>query len=157
PELTDVGGKRGHVREGSGNLWPSYGSGASIKNTTGSGHYSRSEFIEIIRYAHARHIQVIPEIETPGHARAAIKAMEVRHARLMEAGDSATAEAYLLRDLSDKSVYRSIQNWSDNVMDVSLPSTYSFLEKVTDEIIQMYKEAGAPLTTIHFGGDEVPE
>jgi hexosaminidase len=30
------------------------------------------------------------------------------------------------------------------------------MEKVTDELIAMYKEAGAPLTTVHFGGDEVP-
>src|SRR5690606_11304967 len=31
-----------------------------------------------------------------------------------------------------------------------------FIEKVVDEIISMYKDAGAPLTTIHLGGDEVP-
>ncbi len=157
PELTDVGGKRGHVNDENRNLWPSYGSGASVDNKTGSGHYGRTEFMEILRYAHARHIQVIPEIETPGHARAAIKAMDARYARLKEEGDSIAAKAYLLRDLADKSIYRSIQNWNDNVIDVSLQSTYSFLEKVTDEIIQMYKDAGASLTTIHFGGDEVPE
>src|SRR5690606_15584789 len=157
PELTDVGGQRGHVSDKNTNLWPSYGSGASVDNKTGSGYYSRTEFIEILRYAHARHIQVIPEVETPGHARAAIKAMDARYAKFKEEGDSVAAKAYLLRDLADESIYRSIQNWNDNVIDVSLPSTYSFLEKVTDEIIQMYTDAGASLATIHFGGDEVPE
>ncbi len=67
------------------------------------------------------------------------------------------AKEYLLRYLEDQSTYRSIQNWNDNIIDVSLPSTYAFLEKVTDELIAMYKEASAPLQTIHFGGDEVPE
>ncbi|MDX5419619.1 MAG: family 20 glycosylhydrolase, partial [Hymenobacteraceae bacterium] len=66
------------------------------------------------------------------------------------------AKRYLLRDLEDKSVYRSVQNWNDNVINVALPSTYTFLEKVVDEILAMYQEAGAPIQTIHMGGDEVP-
>ena len=41
-------------------------------------------------------------------------------------------------------------------MDVSLPSTYNFIETVINDIVAMYKEAGAPLKVIHFGGDEVP-
>ncbi|MNE09993.1 Chitobiase precursor [compost metagenome] len=49
-----------------------------------------------------------------------------------------------------------MQNWSDNVIDVALPSTYTFLETVVDDLVKMYAEAGAPLQTIHFGGDEVP-
>ena len=63
---------------------------------------------------------------------------------------------YDLHDPGDQSVYESVQDWTDNVIDVSLPSTYNFFEAVTDELINTYKEAGAPLTTIHFGGDEVP-
>jgi hexosaminidase len=42
------------------------------------------------------------------------------------------------------------------VIDVSLPSTYNFIAMVIDGIQAIYKEAGVPLTTIHFGGDEVP-
>src|SRR3546814_5536569 len=102
-------------------------------------------------------IRVIPEIETPGHARAAIKSMDARYRAFMAEGDSAAARQYLLRDLDDQSKYRSIQNWDDNVINVALPSTYAFLEKVVDELIAMHKEAGAPLQTIHFGGDEVPD
>ena len=41
-------------------------------------------------------------------------------------------------------------------MDVALLSTYSFMEKVIDEIMIMYKAGGAPLTMMHVGGDEVP-
>jgi hexosaminidase len=74
----------------------------------------------------------------------------------MKAGKAAEASKYRLIDPLDKTKYRSVQGWEDNVMDVALPSVYNFVEKVTDDLILMYKEAGAPLKTIHYGGDEVP-
>lgn len=157
PELTAVGAKRAHVFDGDQpTLPPSYGSGPFANQSSGSGYYSKADFIEILRYAAERHIQVIPEIETPGHARAAIKAMEARYQRLMKEGKPEEASKYLLHDDKDVSAYRSVQKWNDNVMDVAMPSVYTFLELVTDEVIGMYKEAKAPLNTIHFGGDEVP-
>ncbi|MBO0939460.1 carbohydate-binding domain-containing protein [Fibrella sp. HMF5335] len=156
PELTEVGAKRAHAVDESKNLVPAYGSGPSTDNPAGTGFYTKADFIEILKYAHDRHIEVIPEIESPGHARAAIKAMDARYARLLKAGNKADAERYLLHDLADKSVYRSVQGFNDNVMDVSMPSVYAFMERVVDDIRAMYKEAGVPLKTIHFGGDEVP-
>lgn len=156
PELTDVGAGRGHTLDDSRHLVPSYGSGPQAGNAPGSGFYSRSDYIELLKYATARHIRIIPEIETPGHARAAIKSMDARYERFMAAGDTAAARQYLLRDPEDQSVYRSIQHWDDNVINVALPSAYAFLEKVVDELMAMYTDAGAPITTIHFGGDEVP-
>lgn len=156
PELTAVGSQRGHTVNDEKNILPSYGSGADTGVNSGSGFYTRADFIEILKYAAARHIRVIPEIETPGHARAAIKSMDARYERLMKAGKKEEAVQYLLRDLNDKSVYESVQGWKDNVINVAMPSTYNFLEKVVDEIRLMYKEADAPLATIHFGGDEVP-
>jgi hexosaminidase len=156
PELTEVGSKRGHTTNDSNNLLPSYGSGPVVGVNSGSGFYSRADYIDILKYAKQRHIKVIPEIETPGHARAAIKSMDARYQKYIKAGDKTKAEEYLLRDLQDKSVYRSVQGWNDNVINVALPSTYHFLEKVTDEMISMYKDAGADLETVHFGGDEVP-
>ncbi|WP_345329808.1 family 20 glycosylhydrolase [Mucilaginibacter defluvii] len=156
PELTQTGSTRGHSTNELNAINPAYGSGPDTTNQAGSGYYSKQEFVEILRYANERHIKVIPEIETPGHARAAIKAMNARYERLMKLGKKAEAEQYLLRDINDKSSYRSVQGFSDNVINVGLPSVYTFLEKVSDELIAMYKEAGAPLQTIHFGGDEVP-
>ena len=58
------------------------------------------------------------------------------------------AEKYLLYDLKDQSTYSSNQFWNDNIMDVSLPSTYNFINTVIDDITAMYKEAGAPLQMI---------
>lgn len=156
PELTQVGGHRGHTTDENDQINPSYGSGPNRDNLTGSGYLTKNEFIEILKFAHERHILVIPEIETPGHARAAIVAMNARYNRLIKSGNKTEAEKYLLRDLQDKSVYRSVQGFKDNVINAALPSVYTFLEKVTDELIAMYKTADAPLKTIHFGGDEVP-
>lgn len=156
PELTTVGARRGHSLTESTQILPAYGSGPIPGLNSGTGFYTKSDYIEILKYAKARHIRVIPEIETPGHARAAIKAMEARYHRLMKAGDKAAAEYYLLSDLKDESKYRSVQGFDDNVINPALPSSYHFLEKVTNELIAMHQAANAPLTTIHFGGDEVP-
>lgn len=156
PELTAVGSKRGHTLDSKNHLPPSHGSGPDVNNAFGSGYYTKAEYIEILKYANDRHITVVPEIETPGHARASIKAMNARYTRLLAEGKKADAEKYLLYDLNDKSDYRSVQYWNDNVIDVSLPSTYNFVETVINDLISTYKEAGAPLPTIHFGGDEVP-
>jgi len=157
PELTTVGATRRHTLTSFDHLPPSYGSGPNSENTYGSGYYRRNDFIEILRYAAARHIRVIPEIESPGHARAAIKSMDARYRSFIKKNFKTEAEEYLLRDLADASVYRTVQGWSDNVMNAALPSTYRFIGKVTDEIVNMYAEAEAPLETIHMGGDEVPE
>lgn len=156
PELTQVGSVRGHTNDHKNNIQPSFASGGLTNQLPGSGHLSRKDFIEVLKYATARHIQVIPEIESPGHARAAIKSMEVRYEKLMKVGKLVEANKFRLIDPKDQSQYRSVQGWNDNVMDVSLPSVYNFVEKVTDELLLMYKEAGAPLKTIHYGGDEVP-
>lgn len=157
PELTEIGSNRGHTTDSKKLLPASYAAGPEPGKTNASGYYTKTDFIEIVKYAAERHIQVIPEIESPGHSRAAIKAMDVRYDKFMQQGNKVAAALYLLRDSNDKSVYSSAQQWTDNVMCVALPSVYNFLEKVTDEIILMYKEANAPLSTIHFGGDEVPE
>jgi hexosaminidase len=156
PELTQVGSIRGHTLDAKHFLPPSHGSGGEVDNKTGTGYYTKADFIEILKYANKLHIQVVPEIESPGHARAAIKSMNARYDRLMAEGKKAEAERYLLYDPNDKSQYSSNQYWTDNIIDVSLPSTYNFIETVINDIVSMYKEAGAPLKTINFGGDEVP-
>lgn len=156
PELTQVGGRRGHTTSETQFLHPAYGSGPDPDKRHGSGYYSRAEFVDLLRYATERHIEVIPEVELPGHARAAIKAMEARYERLMREGQASEANRYRLRDPEDKSQYRSVQGYNDNVVCVGQASTYAFIERVTDELIEMYRQAGAPLKTIHLGGDEVP-
>ena len=158
PELTEVGGRRGHTLDERDHLVPSFGSGPDPDPaaSNGSGHYTRQDFIDILRHARDRHIEVIPELDFPGHARAAVKAMAARHARLAELGDAEAAAEYLLNDPGDESRYRSVQGWTDNVVDVCLESTYSFLQAVADDVVAIYAEAGVQLEVFHIGGDEVP-
>lgn len=149
PELTEVGGRRGHTTDETDHLIPSYGSGPDPENSKGSGWYSREEYIDLLKFAAERHIEVIPEIDLPGHARAAIVAMKARYSK---SGD----ERFRLDDPEDESDYRSIQGWDDNVINVCLESSYGFIENVVDELIGMHREAGTDLQTVHVGGDEVP-
>ena len=83
PELTEFGGRRSHPEEDLQSLPPSFGSGPHANSATsyGSGFYSRQDFLDILLYAAERHIEVVPEIDLPGHSRAAIKAMEFRRKR----------------------------------------------------------------------------
>lgn len=156
-ELTDVGARRGHTIDEREWLYPGYdGSFDPLGSTSGNGYYTRDEFIDVLKYAAERHIRVVPEVESPGHARAAIVAMEARYNKYIEL-DKQKAEEYLLSDFDDTSVYVSAQSYTDNVMNVALPSTYRFMEKVISEIKQMYVDAGLDLPVIHIGGDEVPD
>lgn len=155
PELTAYGARRGHTLTMADHLPPVYGSGPALDDPHGTGHYSRADYIDILRYAKARHIEVIPEIEMPGHARAAVYAMEQRHRRLA-GSDPAAAQRYRLRDPADQSQYFSAQSFSDNVMDPGLPSTYAFVRHVVNDVAAMHREAGVPLATLHVGGDELP-
>ncbi|TYR34442.1 family 20 glycosylhydrolase [Sphingobacterium phlebotomi] len=154
PELTEIGANRSPLFGKHQGLQPTYGSGAA---GTPDHYLSRADFVEILRYAKQRHITVVPEIETPGHARASIKAMEARYHRYIEKGDKAEAERYLLHDFEDKSVYSSAQYWNDNVMNVALPSVYTFISVVLDEFKSMYASADLELRKVSLGGDEVPE
>jgi hexosaminidase len=158
PELTEVGAQRGHTTKDAPALHPAFGSGPFpyTDGKFGSGFYTQDDFIEILQYANQRHMRVIPEINMPGHARAAIKAMESRYNYFMERGDEAAAEEYRLIDPEETSEYLSAQLFTDNVVNVARESAYRFFETVLDEVIELYERAGAPLEIIHVGGDEVP-
>lgn len=160
PELTEVGGQRQHTSgKDVAALHPAYGSGPFAKDKTkhGSGYYTKADFIEILKYANERHIKIIPEVNFPGHALAAIKSMEARYERLMKEGKEKEANEYRLIDPDDKSQYISAQGYKNNVVSVARESTYHFFEKVVDEIGKLYKEAGLTMDTFHTGGDEVAD
>ena len=82
--------------------------------------------------------------------------MKARYNRYIKS-DRKKAEEYMMWDPKDKSEYTSAQGYHDNVMNFATEGTYRFMEKVVDEIIAMYAQAGVPLKTIHIGGDEVPD
>ncbi len=126
PALTEVGAWRG-VDEA---IEPQY---THISQRYG-GFYSQEEIKEVVAYAAQRSIMVIPEIDVPGHCRAAIKSLPE-----------------MLVEVEDDTVYRSIQNYSDNVLNPGLSTTYQFLDGVLEEIAQLF-----PAPYVHIGADEVP-
>ncbi|EJR3607468.1 beta-N-acetylhexosaminidase [Vibrio vulnificus] len=126
PALTEVGAWRG-VDEA---IEPQY---THISQRYG-GFYSQEEIKEVVAYAAQRSIMVIPEIDVPGHCRAAIKSLPE-----------------MLVEAEDDTLYRSIQNYSDNVLNPGLSTTYQFLDGVLEEIAQLF-----PAPYVHIGADEVP-
>ncbi|ELA4931418.1 beta-N-acetylhexosaminidase [Vibrio vulnificus] len=126
PALTEIGAWRG-VDEA---IEPQY---THISQRYG-GFYSQEEIKEVVSYAAQRSIMVIPEIDVPGHCRAAIKSLPE-----------------MLVEVEDDTVYRSIQNYSDNVLNPGLSTTYQFLDGVLEEIAQLF-----PAPYVHIGADEVP-
>lgn len=154
-ELTEVAARRGHTTDESNCLYPSYSGGCDpAAENLSNGYFTREQFIDLLKYAAARHITVLPEIETPGHARAAIVAMKARYNKYA-ATDMAKATEYMLHEPADTSRYMSVQSYKDNVINVAQASTYNFLRKVVREIKAMYADAGVELPAIHLGGDEV--
>lgn len=142
PQLTDIGSRRGYTVDESECLLPMYCGGWDPNApTTANGYITREKYIELLRYAGARHIRVIPEIDMPGHMRACKKAM----------GNLLTDSAF------DARVYKSAQNYTDNVIDVTKPYAIEFIDHVVTEIVKMHEEAGHPLTIFNIGGDEVPK
>ncbi len=156
PELTDVGAQRCHDLTEQTCILPQLGSGP-FNNNDGSGYLTTADYLEILQAAKARHIEVIPEFNMPGHARAAIIAMEARYNRLTAEGKPDEAAQYLLSDPQDKSSYLSIQNYTDNAINACMGSSYTFVRKLVAEVTALHWQAGLPLKTWHMGADEVAE
>lgn len=153
PELTQVGANRCHDPAETRCQMPFLGSDPNSA-APASGHFTRADYIEILKAAKARQIEVIPSFDMPGHSRAAIMAMKVRARRLIAEGKPEEAARYRLDEPEDKTVYSSVQHYNDNTLNVCLPATYTFIAKVIDDIKAMHQEAGLPLRVYHIGADE---
>ena len=101
-------------------------------NTPYGGFYTQDQIREIIKYAADRYINIIPEIDLPGHSKAALT-------------------AYPEYGCNIPSSYTVSGNWSER-HDVFCPSeaTFSFLQDVLGEVMDLF-----PSKYIHIGGDEV--
>lgn len=96
------------------------------------GFYTQDQVREIVTHAAGRNVTVVPEIDVPGHATAAIA-------------------AYPELGVSGHGITRVPANWGiyNNVFNLE-ESTFKFLETVLDEVVQLF-----PGRFIHLGGDEV--
>lgn len=111
--------------------------GAWREEADGSQHggfYSQEEIREVVAYAAARHIEVIPEIEMPGHSSAALAAYP-------ELGCTGAPLEVPARWGVFKDIYCAGND-----------STMAFLETVIDEVVELF-----PGPRVHIGGDEAPK
>ena len=127
PRLTEVGAWR--VPAGPA-------AAADIDPKTGKprmigGFYTQDEVREVVAYAAARHVTIVPEIETPGHAHAPI----VAYPALGSAATTPTATS------SDWGVFPYLYNVDE--------TTFAFLDDVLTEVVALF-----PGTYVHVGGDE---
>ena len=123
PKLTEVGSCR--IPAGDGGRDPATGAPRPY-----CGYYTQHQIRDVIAYAAALHVQVIPEIDVPGHATAAIAAYP-------ELGVLDTP----LQPLSEWGVFPNLFNTEE--------STFVFLENVLEEVIDLF-----PSRYVHVGGDE---
>ncbi len=125
PELVEIGSKRGADCP----MVPQLGSGAE----TYAGHYSRDDVRRAVAHAAALNIDIVPEIDMPGHCTTVLHALP--H----------------LRDPDEpEDSYRSIQGYPNNALNPAMPETYAFVETVLGEVAELF-----PSDYIHVGADEV--
>lgn len=153
PELTEIGGFRCFDPQEDSCLLPQLGSGPH-KDSAVNGYLTVSEYQAILQYAHERHIEIIPSFDLPGHARAAVKAMEARYRKYKKQENLAAAEEFLLTDFDDDTQYSSVQFYNDNTVNPCQESTYHFIDTVIGKVKAMHEAVNAPLSTYHIGADE---
>ncbi|HCT23891.1 MAG TPA: beta-N-acetylhexosaminidase, partial [Chitinophagaceae bacterium] len=142
PKLTEVGGFRnGTIIDrypGKGNDGIRYG-----------GYYTQEEIKEVVAYAAARHITVVPEIELPGHSSAAIAAYPE-----LSCFPNENTKVDPKTSWSGATTGKQVQQAWGVFEDVFCPSefTFNFLQDVLDEVMALF-----PSTYIHIGGDECPK
>lgn len=125
PKLTEVGAWRKESLIGHASERP-----RKFDGTPHGGYYTQEQAREIVEYARERFITVVPEIEMPGHAKAAIAA----YPELGVTGEQVEVATYW-------GVFPDIYNVEE--------STFSFLEDVLSEVMDIF-----PGEYIHIGGDE---
>ena len=128
PRLTEVGAWRDSS--------PPYGNRNSDDGQRHGGFYTQSEIRELVAYAAARHITVVPEIEMPGHASAAI-------ASYPQLGND-DVPGFAPKVMTRWGVHPYIFSPKEE--------TFRFLEDVLAEVCELF-----PSKFIHIGGDEAPK
>ena len=128
PLLITVGSKR------KGTIIGPYSKDAPLDGVPHGGFYTQEDIKEVVAYAQARHITVVPEIEMPGHALAALSA----YPELSCSGGP----------------FEPATTWGvfNDVFCAGNDFTFNFLQDVLAEVCELF-----PSTYIHIGGDESPK
>lgn len=122
PRLTELGSKR-----------------TPSKGAVTDGYYTQAEIKDIVAYAEARHVEIIPEIEMPGHAMGAI----VAYPELACNPTTQKGSPYQMRDIWGVEI---------DVFCAGNERVFDFLQDVIDEVAPLF-----PSQYFHIGGDECPK
>ncbi|MYY02790.1 MULTISPECIES: beta-N-acetylhexosaminidase [unclassified Streptomyces] len=133
PRLTEAGAWRARTKYGhrASELWDEMPHG---------GYYTQDDIREIVAYAAARHIRVVPEIDIPGHSQAAISAYP-------ELGNTDVVDTAALTVWDDWGVTPNVLAPTDHVL--------RFYEGVFEELLELFPPETSPF--VHIGGDECPK
>lgn len=132
PKLTSIGGYRDQTVIGNyHDRMPQWFDGKSY-----GGYYTQEEVKEVVAYADKKYINVIPEIEMPGHSLAALSAYPE-----LACGDN-------------PGPFKAADKWGvfPDIYCAGKDQTFDFLENVLTEVIALF-----PSKYIHIGGDEAPK
>jgi hexosaminidase len=130
PKLTEVGAWR-VPRTG---LWWERDCAQAGEKATYGGFYTQEEIRDLVRYASTRHVNILPEIDVPGHSLAAIAAYPYLSSTQLPYTVNPGCKFYGI---------------DDNSLCAGRESTFEFLEKVFTEVAALF-----PFEYIHIGGDE---
>jgi hexosaminidase len=126
PKLTGIGSRRAGTSNGF--------AGQAHDGIPHGGFYTQAEIREIVAYAAERHITIVPEVEMPGHALAALAAYPEF---------SCTGGPF------EVATHFGI---FPDIFCAGKESTFTFLQDVLNEVLELF-----PSPTIHIGGDEAPK
>ncbi|TKG94226.1 beta-N-acetylhexosaminidase [Puteibacter caeruleilacunae] len=134
PNLTSIGAWRvdhNITDEKLSNWWGRPAQKDGEKATYG-GYYTKKQMRELIAYAKSKHVEIVPEIDVPGHSQeilASYPELACDHSRTYRVATGGV--------------------FKDNALCASNPKTYEFLETVIEEVAELF-----PFEYIHIGGDE---
>lgn len=103
-------------------------------------YYTTDDLKELVRYAQSLGIEIIPEVDLPGHSTALLAAMPQLSCK------GGTFEAY-----PEELPINQRKRGNENMLCIGNPESIRFAQEVVDALIQIF-----PSPYIHLGGDEVP-
>lgn len=149
PNLTRAGANRNGTIIG---RYPGKGN----DNKPYGGFYTQAEIRQVVQYARERYIDVIPEIEMPGHGSAAIAAYPWLSCFPNKPTDipANMISQKSIEEQKNGRIKLVQETWGvfDDVFCAGKDSTFMFLQNVIDEVIPLF-----PSRYFHIGGDECPK
>ena len=139
PKLTEVGAWRA-TRTGK---WANTKDAFEYENKNYGGFYTQEDIKEIIKYAQQRFVQILPEIDVPGHSMALLAAYPFLSC------SKENAQVHIGTPFIDWDKFPFLVAYKDNSVNPANPLVYEYMDKIFTEIAQLF-----PFEYIHIGGDE---